>query len=422
MGTGTTNLKSTSGTGDVVAPELANDLCTLAARADDESLYDLIDLEPPAGASATNVNVGYIPLRGGPLVAEDALDRLVWIAPSRWCRSSISTVTPRRMLSGTIDTLTSMALPTIAPAGKWRIELLYAQLAYVNPTDPTKGTQVTLHWATSPADANLGSAAAVATLPANTSTTWNIPVSYVKNIAAATRTYAHDILSPTPSTSGGLDGKLRRRLGPGPGALDARRGYSSSVQSLATLAAANEIKDTLTPAKAHKADSEVVIRTFNIPASMTGASGGVVYTDLDDTRDWRNGTFISFWNVACLNGTVFPPYLGEEDAATGISTTRQAPTNDSFAATYPAQYMHFGQSFEPDPAWTPKFRVARVGVTGTWGAAPLQGTPYFEANATDSVALVVSSGGVLQLRRDITAAVAGGPISIFLIATFPNSR
>lgn len=421
MSIGTANLKSTLVTGNTLAAEQVDDLSTLVSRADDESLYDLIDLEPPAAATATNVNVGYVALRSGPLVTPDAFSRLVWVAPSRWCRSSISTVTPRRMLSATLDGISSIAMPTAAPFGKWGIELLYAQLAYVDPTEPAKGAQVTFHWATAPTYVNTGTAATPAVLPANTSTTWNVPVAYVKNIAGATAPTQHDILSPTPSTAGGLDGKLRRRIGAG--SIDARRGYSSSAQSLATLAAANAITNAVTPAKVNKGDAELVVRSFNIPASMTGASGGVVYTDLDDTRDWRNATFTSFWNIACLSGAVIPLYLGEEDAATGAATDRQAPVSLN-NAVFPAQYTLWGQSFEEWPApWVGHSNAGTAAVTGTNGTSPTSGTPFFQANATNSISLAVeTSTGKLQMRRDITAAVAGGPVSILLFATFPNSR
>lgn len=419
MATGTSNLTSTAVTGNPLSPGMANDLATLVSRADDETLYDLIGIEPPTAASATKVNAGYIPLRDGPLVTGDALERMVWIAPSRWVRSATSVSTPRRILSATVELDTPVYLPTVAPAGKWGIELLYAQLTYVDPTEPAKGAQVAFAWAPAPTYVNTGTAATPAVLPANTSTTWNIPVAYVKNRDARTYVDQHDILSPTPSATSGYDGRLRRRVGFG--AIDAQRGYSSTAQAVATLAAANAITNLLTPAKAHKADTDFVIRHFNLPASMTGDSGGAVtYTDLDDTRDWRNGTFISFWNVACLDGTVKPAYLGEEDTATGASNTRQAPRSEN-TATFPAQYTLWGQSFEERVAgyrW-----IAQAGVTGTWGNAPSQGTPFFEPNATDSLALVVdSSTGVLKLRRTITAAIAGGPVSILLIGIFPNSR
>ena len=417
MGIGTTNLKSTATTGDVLPAEQVDDLSTLIARADDESLYDLIDLEPPAAATSTSVNTGYIPLRSGPLVTPDAFSRIVWVAPARWCRSSTSTVTPRRMLSSTVDGNVSIAMPTIAPFGKWRIELLYAQLAYANPTDPTKGTTVSFLWATSPVDANLGSAAAVATLPANTSTTWNIPIQYVKNIAGATAPTQHDLLSPTPTAAGGLDGKLRRRVGAG--AIDAQRGYSSAAQALSALAAANTvITTTATHPGVHKADSELVVRTLKIDAPLLAGTGGSVATfDVDDTRDWRNADFVSFWNVPVAAGYSF----GEEDPTVATSADRQLPESGNGAIAH-ASYMIFGQSFEPWAGSGTLARAARVvAPTTTTGYEPLKGSSFIAVG--DYIDLVVDmTTGKMRVSRKIAGAGAGSPITVILIATFPNSR
>jgi len=423
MSTGTANTKSTFATGVVLPPETANDLATLLARADDEVLFDLYDIDPPAAASATVVNVGVIPLRPGPLVLGSASAREVTVQPLRVCRSSTSNADPRRMLSGVVTAPTVVALPTAPPAGKWGLELLYAALKYVDASDPAKGTEVTFHWASQLTYVNLGTAATPATIPSHISTMWMIPIAHVKNVNGKTTVDARDILSPTPSATSLLDGKLRRRVGAG--SIDARRGYASTTQSIATLAAANAITNAVTPAKVHKGDDETVIRSFSLPASMTGDSGGAdVYTDLDDTRDWRNGTFLSFWNVATkVTGTVTPAYLGEEDTGTGASGTRQAPQsiNAAAAATVPAQYQQFGQSFEPYLGAGSYAVVGTAQDVGAYGSAPLIGIPYFTGGAGATLQLVVDmSTGVLKLKRNMPGGVAGGPVVIFLIAAFPN--
>ena len=417
MATGTSNLKSALVSGSTLAAEQVDDLTTLLARADDETIYDLYDLEPPAAATSTFVNTGYIPLHPGALVTEDAFSRLVWIAPARWCRSSTSTTTPRRILSGTVDALSSLALPTIAPAGKWRIELLYAQLTYVDASEPTKGTLVTYFWATSPADANIGSPANVATLPANTSTSWNIPVRYVKNVAAATRTYQSDILSPTPTAAGGLDGRLRRRAGAG--TMDAQRSYSSIAQSLATLVAANTITSTITPARVHKGDADTVFRVFKVIAGSTGGtSGATVAIDLDDTRDWRNADFLTLWNVPFDTGWEF----GEEPTTVNTAASRQMPSLfTSIANISGALFVQFGQSFEPWGGSGTQAFAAKLVLNDTHGLAQIVGTPYLAAG--DHVELVVDmTTGKLQLQRTIAGSSTGVPITVFLFAVFPNSR
>lgn len=429
MAVGTTNTKSTLVDGNTLPAAEVDDLATLLARADDEVLFDLYDIEPPSGASATNVNVGYIPLRTGPIVLPIGGSHGVIVQPARWCRSSTDNAQPRRMLSGTVNAQTIVTLPTAPSAGLWGIELLYAQLAYIDATDPAKGTQVTFNWAPSPTYVALANAANIATLPANTSTTWNIPVAYVRNYAGMTFANARDILSPTPSTSGGKDGKLRRRIQAAGGGINAHRGYASTTQALATLVAANTvITSSNTHPGVHKGDSEVVVRTFNFPATMTGSTAGVgTFTDVDDTRDWRNATFLSFISVAAASGGVVQPlYLGEEQSTTGAATDRQAPLL-TMSAWYPPL---FGQSFETYPG-TPGKSLVGIATSSAGIVPPLNAgvQPFFAASpasGNEALGLVVdSTTGVLQLFRNVPAAGvsggAGGPVSIFLIATFPNN-
>ena len=288
MGSGTTNFKSTSAQGSALAPELVNDVCTLLARADDEAIYDLFDIEPATPASVLEVNTGYIPLRGGPIVAGYGAARQVNVAPCRVVRSSIDASKPRLILSALIGALSPVAMPAAPGAGLWGIELLYAQIAYVDPTDTTKGTTATLFWAPAPTYVVFANAAPLAVLPAHTASppTWNVPLAYVKNIQGNTSIAQKDVLSVTPNTAGGTrDGKLRRRAGAMLGGIDARRMYASTTQSLATLAGANVVvKSANTHTGVHKADTEIVCRSISLPGTATGDSGGVqVITDLDSS-------------------------------------------------------------------------------------------------------------------------------------------
>ena len=424
MGTGTANLRSTSAIGDVITPEMANDLATLAAHSDDEALFDLYDLEPPAAATATNVNVGYIPLEGGGVVQPHATGRSVDVMPVRVARSSTSNATPRAMLSAVSGALTTVAMPAAPSATNWGLELLYAQLSLVTPTDPSKGAQVTFLWAPSPAYVASSLAGNAAALPANTSTTWNVPLMYVRNYYGQTSVAAHDLISVGPLAALSPDGKMRRRVGAAAGTIHARRGYASALQSVATLLAANAISTTVTPSKAHREDLETVFRVFKIDASLTvGTSGSTFYFDLDDTRDWRKGDFVSFWLVP---GTTVPTFLfGEEDAASGTSATRQLPTSTaetSPSANANAHYLQFGQSFEP---WQGSGSYARVGAafgTGSTdqGAVPLLGAPYY--SAPSNIAVVVDmSTGKLRLAVNIAGSGNGSPVTIFMFATFGNT-
>lgn len=119
----------------------------------------------------------------------------------RVLRSSTSNASPRDVLSAVISTETTKAMPTVATAGLWGFELLYAQITYVDSSDVTKGTQVTLNWAPAPTYVAFASAANFATLPSNTSTSWNVPLKYVKNVAAATTIGQEDIIDVEPDAT-----------------------------------------------------------------------------------------------------------------------------------------------------------------------------------------------------------------------------
>jgi len=432
---GTANLISAFVTGSVLPANTVDDLSLLLSRADDETLFDLYELDPPSAATSTLVNVGYIPLREGAVVTGDPSNMRVFVAPVRVVRSSISASTPRRILSAISSAATTVSMPAAPAAGKWRIELLYAQIAWTNASEPAAGASVTFAFATSPADAVTSGAANVATLPANTSSTWNVPLAYVKNINGATGINPRDVLDYTPAASGGTDGKLRRRVRGG--GIDARRAYASGPQSVATLNAAHtEITSALTRPTVHKAGGEMVMRLLTLTKSMTGGTSGVTATvDVDDTRDWRDGTFFSAWNVPYGTAGLGQDstataiqYHAEEDTGTGVAGTRRAPmsTDVSGGANVPALYLQWGQSYETNDltdAVAVRTVTGKLGTTASAvaGARPIVGAPYIAA--ADWLQLRVDiSTGKLQLQRNIAGAAAGAPVTVLLVAHFSNSR
>lgn len=416
----TPNIVANYATGTTFPAAAANDIATIVASADDDALYELTGLEPPASASTTNVNVGFIPLRSGPVVFGNAGARGVVVAPMRILRSSTDNAYPRALLSGVISTDTPVALPTVAPAGKWGLELLYAQLTYVDASNPTKGTAVTLNWAPSPTYVVFANAANAAALPANTSTSWNVPICYVKNVAGATTVALEDIVAAPPSIAGALP-NLRQRIAQKFSGLRVQRGYCNAQNNPTRLltggasayaTGTQTLTSTRTPATVGRSSVDCEIREFLIPKEVTGGTSGVEQSFvIDDTRDWRKGNFKAEW---CISNSAV--YFGEDDDSTGTAASRQFPAT---ATSGVAAYLTFGQSHEV------------LGGIATYYSAgsvdqPLPalngGTAYF-TNPADYVRLAVdTSTGYLKLLRSIAGTGAGNQIYIVLTAFFPNAR
>lgn len=416
----TTNLVASLISGSTLPAAQINDLSSYLASVDDDALYDLGRLDPPAAASDTNVAVGYIPLYDSIFVEGDVAARQVTIKPCRVFRSSTSNATPRAVLSAVSSADVIKALPAEPPVGEWGIELLYAQISYVSAAEPTKGTQVAFHWAdgvNAPAYVSTASAPNFATLPANTATTWNVPLRYVKNVQGAATTPQEYVLHAIETNSYNALGRIRHALG----GLGVRRALSFLNQAPQMLVVgsggvyAGTLTSTLTPVVAPPGDIESQLLQIKLLPSVTDGTAGVDETvEVDNTRDWRNADFLSFWSIPNTTGE----YFGEEDQTTGTAATRQHPRSNA-GSPRPAIAIVSGQSFE------------QLGGAGDLVAARIIRDSYSYANggttylgdAADMLSLIVDGAtGELQFKRNIAGAIAGAPITIWLLAIFPNKR
>src|SRR5690348_9383905 len=111
MAEGTSNTVANKMAGDSLPSAQIDDVSIVLSRIDDECLYDYVVLDPPAGASATNVNVGYVPLEDGPIILGDAGARQVTVNPCKVIRSATDNTNVRRMLSAIAQAATVVAMP-----------------------------------------------------------------------------------------------------------------------------------------------------------------------------------------------------------------------------------------------------------------------------------------------------------------------
>ena len=141
---GTANTRADHVGGSALAAPLIVDETTILTSADDDAIFELLDLEPPAAASPTNVNVGFVPQRSGPAVVGDAAALQITVRPIRVARSSTDNAKPRDLVSGALLASATVLLPALPAAGRWRADLVYAQVAYTNPRLPPPGATVTI--------------------------------------------------------------------------------------------------------------------------------------------------------------------------------------------------------------------------------------------------------------------------------------
>lgn len=424
---GTSFTKSSYGSGDVLSATSVNETTEIVTSADDDMLAELLAFEPPAGVTSTTPYVGFLPLRDGIVAYGDAAARQVHVNPIRVFRSSISNSAPRQMVSGITETVTTVPLPAaVSGAGNWRLELLYAQLAYVDSNDPTKGTTVTLDFA--PTGAGSSPAPTVATLPANTSSTWNVPLFYVKNVNGATTIANEDIIEVPPTTSGGFIVDNQRRIRSKKIGIDARRAYSSANNDPTKLVSggasdfasgAQILTSTVTPMMAGRQNGEIAFRPIYLPKEVTGPNAGATKRIVvDNTRDWRGANFLSIWIVNAGN-TI---HHAEDDDSAG---SRIMPTMLGGSGT--GVYISTGQSWNAlDPANGGAFSggsalwASVIGSDVTCPPLNIGGSSF----AGDVMALEVdASTGVLYFTRKRAGAAANGPaITIYMWADFGNHR
>lgn len=425
---GTSNTAAGKVTGMVFSADTANDLIKIAVGADDDALAELLDFEPPAAVTPLTPRVGFLPLRNGPLVTGDGAARNVNVAPIRALRSSIDNAKPREALSAVTLATTTVAMPAAVGAGLWRLELLYAEIGYVDASHPESGTVCTLAFAPTAAGAAVAGAPTVAVLPANTVATWNVPIAYVKNVGGAASIANEDILPAPASVVSGFAQDLQARLLSQKTGMDARRAYSSANNDPTKLvtggtsayAAGSQIlTSTVTPAMLGRPGSEIVMRTIYIAKEKTGPNVFALdQTVVDDTRDWRGANFLSHWIVNAGNTINH----GEDDASTanlimpamlGTSGTGvYISTGQSWAAYDPAN----GGAFPGGAAlW-----ASVIGSDVTCPPVNIGGASF----AGDVVALEVNAAtGALMFTRKRVGAAANGPaITIYLVADFGNHR
>lgn len=424
---GTTNFSTTAVTGNAFPAAEANDFAAQIAGSDDDVLYDLIDLEPPAAATSTNVNVGFIALRNGPLVTPHGSGRRVVVAPLRVIRSSTDNALPRALVSGILSADTQSNTLTAPTGGKWGFDLLYAQLAYVDSADPSKGTVVTLNWAPSPTYVIFASAAPFAVLPSNTSTTWNIPLKWVRNVAGVSLFTQEDIIDIAPPVVSSVSGNLRRTISSKLSGVSVRRAYSSANNdptalvtggaSAYTTGSTNILTSTITPPTVARTGGELVLLEVVIAKEITGGNAGATTRYVvDDSRDWRKGNFKISW---CIDSQTTLRF-GEDSTNTATASARQMPTNFASGASLGnANYTTYGQTFESNVALSAL--VAGV-VSRTNQPADNSMLPFLAAG--DAVWFEVGSTAPYALKfcKSIAGAGAGGSIYARVEAIFPNGR
>lgn len=358
MARGTTNTKASFAGGNSLPAATVDDEIKILASADDDATYELMKIEPPAGASLTNVNVAFAPLRDGPHVTGDPAARNVTVKPMRVGRSSADNAKPRDVFSGTIDTDTVVACATIAAAGKYGFDLLYAQLAAIDPTEPTKGAQITLLWAV-PTYVVYANPAPFGAIPADTNTTWNVPLAYVRNRNDGAVISAEDIVEVGGEVVGAFVKDTQVQITTERTGHGCRRAYSDENNNPVNLAAggvskwvataiAGVLSKTITPVVVGRRNVIKEEREIIIPPCLAATTQGTAGTGaavvanlvLDNTRDWRKANFKFTAFVSGATTTEF----AEDDPATA---NKNFPTmRDTVLATNsPVMYLNCGQSW-----------------------------------------------------------------------------
>lgn len=288
----------------------------------------------------------------------------------------------------------------------------------MDPTDVTKGTQVTLNWAPAPAYVAFASAANFATLPAQVDGSWKVPLKYVKNVAGATTVSQEDIIDIEPDST--YAGNLRTRLAEKVSGVSFGRVYSTNqnpknlVSGGSSAFNANALTSTKTPAAMWRNDVDFVVRSALIPEEVTGGTTGAdVDVTLDTSRDWRKANFKCAWNIRTTgagNG-----YFGEESTNIGAAASRSHPVDTS------ALYLTVGQTHETY-AGGGTFYAAGIVTVGTTVSLSGAAAPDW-ASAGDYFMLIADTAtGALKFRRKVTGSSAGGPIYLWIEAEFPNAR
>lgn len=435
MARGTTNTKSTSVQGDPFRHERANDLGTQVASSDDDRLFDELRLEPPPAASATNVYTAFIALHRthGRTVSGDGAARQVTVRPIRAFRSSTDNASPRAILSAASTADTVVALPSAPSAGNWGWLLLYAQITYVDATDPAKGTALAFYVAEPASYGSDAAAANVAALPAHTSTSWNVALRYIKSYNGQTTIADEDVIE-CPATAGlskvaAETGRDRDR------SRHHRRAYSSANSDPTTLGVAGSsawvtkgIDQTFAknrqPAIAGRRELEVVDLEILIPAGTNadggptaGTGGAAVEVVVDDSRDWRGANFRTEWLVHQLVGTA--GYLAEDDDSVSVAANRLIPST-SQSGGGASLHITFGNSWiaqSPNAIFGSKFWAGVCAkAADVAGADSINGvTNVLLTAGTDGWGLYVdSSTGALKFWGK-RAGVADGPALYILL-------
>lgn len=363
---GTPFLESGYVNSSVLPPGQVNSSSTILTTADDDAFYEQMKLEPPAGATSSNVYPGFAPLRNGPIVIGDAAVRFIYTNPMRVARSAQDISTPRNLISATLDATTAKAMPAAPAAGTWGYVLLYAQLAWVDASSSIThehGTTVTLFLVEPAAYPLFAAAPNFGLLPANTADTWNVPIAYIRSYAAQAVIAAEDIIEfPAAIPTVNLPSRdLQLRISSARSGIDARRSTSNAENSPNNLvlggtskwvatAVSGKLTKTITPITLARRNVEHVRREICIPACAAGATngtsgtGGVIVKTiiLDDTRDWRGANFrCELWE--CREPT---KQFGEDDpSVTGATILPAMADTVTTLVTGTAWSVSVGQSW-----------------------------------------------------------------------------
>jgi len=444
MARGTTNTTATFITGDVLPAATENDANLLISSADDDALYDVVDLEPPFAATTTNVAVGFMwRKRAKAGVLGDTGARTVHVDPVRAFRSSTSNFIPRAMLSGVTQVVSDVALGAAPAAGNWKIDLVYAQLAYVNPSEPSQGTVLTIGLATQATEVLFANAPTFASLPANTASppTWYVPIAYVKNNAGVGVVEQEDILEIPPTDLGDLSKDVQMREIAQLSGVDVRRAFAFDENAPQRLTVGGPsiwvdtavngiVTNTITPVVVAHRNTDYAKREFLIPACKAAAANGTSSTNgvivanikLDDTRDWRGANFrTELWESQLTTGQ----FAEEDPSATGAKVF-PAMKDTVSGLTGAAYRVSIGQSWNtvtPDGAVTDSRLWAAVfSLDATIpGSGTRNGVTSILA-ATDAWGIIVDpTTGVLHWWcKRAGVGVAGPAVWIMLEAWFSN--
>ena len=346
----TTNLGVQS-VGTFLNASTVNDAISVATSADDAALGALLNLQPPAGASITNVNTGVLPFQPDFVQVSG---RVITVKPARYLRSATDNT---HAMSGVLSMLVEVdtALSTLAaPAGAstWGFDLLYAVLTWTGA-----GVLPTVSFAIATATyASTASAPPQATIPANTSTSWVIPLKWIRNVNGATNLYADDLFDVVNNARaakiyklaailGGVDSGMARSVTFNP--IDLATGGSSPAKTASMLISSTTTNNTNNGHPPQMARTSSYVRRWVIlPKEITGGTSGALSTPMlvDDSCDWRYGMFRTTWVNGITSDTSIAPYalwkMASANATNGTvcesmsQTTKTVAWNGSgFAST-----------------------------------------------------------------------------------------